>query len=205
MEVSRDFILRITRECGFISERLEKTTVTLNRIMKRMEELDQEGKLTIPYLKKRTAKGLSEINDRQYEMKRSDYLYPEYEQFMKPVDKLCWSDYFLSTKKFKLMAADFNDFLDRYKYFVPKNSEEIENLVRNELRKKGFVVDSDFEGDYDTWVGVYARPKDKPTYLDPSTAEEARLQDKYRIDGFQQDFAEWFEWEIKNGEIILNI
>lgn len=202
MEVSREFILRITRECGFTSEKIEKTIAFLNRIMKRIEELDREGNLTIPYLKKRIAMGMSEIRDRQHEMKRSDYLYPEYEKFMKPVDKLCWSDYFLSTKKFNLAVADFNDFLDRYKYFVPKNREKIENLVINELRKKGFVVDSYFEGDYDTWIGVYARPKDKPTYLDPSTAEEARLQDKYRVDGFKQDFSEWFEWKIKNGELI---
>ncbi|MDY5174587.1 Phi-29-like late activator [Enterococcus faecium] len=202
MEVSREFILRITRQCGFVSEKLEKTTATLNRIMKQIEELDKEGNLTIPYLKKRTATGASEISDRQYEVKRSDYLYPIYENFMEPIDKLCWSDYFLSIKKFNLTVADFNDFIDRYKYFVPKNREQIENLVRNELRKKGFIVDSYFEGDYDTWIGVYARPKDKPTYLDPATAEEARLQDKYRVDGFKQDFSEWFEWKIKNGEII---
>ncbi|WP_195958031.1 Phi-29-like late activator [Enterococcus gallinarum] len=202
MEVSREFILRITRECGFISEKLEKTIITLSRIMRQIKELDQEGKLTIPYLKKRTEKGLSEISDREHEMKKTDYLYPSYEEFMKPIDKECWSDYFLDVKKFRLMVADFNDFLDKYKDFVPRNKEEIEALVRSELHKKGFVVDSYFEGDYDTWIGVYARPKDKPTYLDPSTAEEARLQDKYRVDGFKKDFSEWFEWEIKNGELI---
>ncbi|MFB8704208.1 hypothetical protein ACFC7K_01000 [Enterococcus hirae] len=80
--------------------------------MKQIEELDKEGNLTIPYLKKRTATGASEISDRQHEMKRSDYLYPEYEEFMKPVDKLSWSDYFLSIKKFNLTVADFNDFID---------------------------------------------------------------------------------------------
>ncbi|MCU7721547.1 hypothetical protein ODV99_08120 [Enterococcus faecium] len=51
MDVSREFILRITRQCGFVSEKLEKTTATLNRIMKQIEELDKEGNLTIPYLK----------------------------------------------------------------------------------------------------------------------------------------------------------
>ncbi|MCU7721546.1 hypothetical protein ODV99_08115 [Enterococcus faecium] len=59
---------------------------------------------------------------------------------MKPVDKLSWSDYFLSIKKFNLTVADFNDFIDRYKYFVPKNKEKIENLVRNELRKKVLLL-----------------------------------------------------------------
>lgn len=201
MEVSREFILRITRECGFISEKLDKTTATLNRIMKQVEELDNEGKLTIPYLKKRTAIGTSEIGIRQYEMKRSDYLYPEYEKFMKPVDKLCWSDYFLAIKKFNLTVAEFTDFLDRYKNFVPNNASELQRKVRDILTKKGFIIDGYFEGDYVTWIGVYARPKDKPTYLDPSNAEEARLQEKYSVGGFKQDFSEWFEWEIIDGKL----
>ena len=67
--------------------------------------------------------------------------------------------------------------------------------------EKGYLVDSYFEGDYETWVGVYARPENKPTYLDPTTSEDAYLQNRYRVDGFKQDFAEWFEWEIENGEV----
>lgn len=202
MEVSREFILRITRECGFISEKLDKTTATLNRIMKQVEELDNEEKLTIPYLKKRTATGASEISDRQFEMKRSDYLYPMYEKYMKPVDKLCWSDYFLAIKKFNLTVADFTDFLNRYKNFVPNNASELQRKVRDILTKKRFIIDGYFEGDYVTWIGVYARPKDKPTYLDPSNAEEARLQEKYSVGGFKQDFSEWFEWEIQKGKLL---
>lgn len=202
MEVSREFILRITRECGFISEKLDKTTATLNRIMKQIEELDNEGELTIPYLKKRTATGASEITIRQYEMKRSDYLYPLNEKYMKLSDKTCWSDYFLAVRKFKLTVAEFTDFLDRYKNFVPNNTSELQQKVRDILTKKDFIIDGAFEGDYATWIGVYARPKDKPTYLDPSNEEEARLQEKYSVDGFKQDFSEWFEWGIKDKELI---
>ena len=77
----------------------------------------------------------------------------------------------------------------------------IKNQVREILRKKGYLVDSYFEGDYETWLGVYARPENKPTYLDPTTSEDAYLQNRYRVDGFKQDFAEWFEWEIENGEV----
>ncbi|WP_249540745.1 hypothetical protein, partial [Escherichia coli] len=72
------------------------------------------------------------------------------------------------------------------------------NQVREILKKKGYIVDSYFESDYVTWVGVYARPENKPTYLDPATSEDAYLQNKYRVDDFKQDFAEWFEWEIAN-------
>lgn len=43
--------------------------------------------------------------------------------------------------------------------------------------------------------------ENKPTYLDPTTSEDAYLQNRYRVDGFKQDFAEWFEWEIENGEV----
>ncbi|OJG49244.1 Uncharacterised protein [Enterococcus gallinarum] len=77
----------------------------------------------------------------------------------------------------------------------------IKNQVREILRKKSYLVDSYFEGDYETWVGVYARPENKPTYLDPTTSEDGYLQNRYRVDGFKQDFAEWFEWEIENGEV----
>ncbi|MEX1447942.1 Phi-29-like late activator, partial [Enterococcus sp. C76] len=68
--------------------------------------------------------------------------------------------------------------------------------------KKGYVIDGYFEGDYDTWIGVYARPEDKPTYLDPIDFEGALLQEKYSVDGFKQDFAKWFEWQIKNGRLV---
>lgn len=33
------------------------------------------------------------------------------------------------------------------------------------------------------------------------SSEDAYLQNRYRVDGFKQDFAEWFEWEIENGEV----
>ncbi|MGM0207211.1 hypothetical protein IGI96_001722 [Enterococcus sp. DIV0421] len=83
----------------------------------------------------------------------------------------------------------------------PDVRKELEAQVREILRKQGYLVDSYFEGDYKTWIGVYARPEDKPTYLDPATSEAAFLQNKYRIDGFKQDFAEWFEWPIEDGVV----
>ena len=49
---------------------------------------------------------------------------------------------------------------------------------------------------------MYARPSDKPTYLDAITEKEAELQNKYRDEnGFKRDFAEWFEWRIENGQL----
>lgn len=41
----------------------------------------------------------------------------------------------------------------------------------------GYIVYSYFEDDYAPWIGVHARPKDKPAYLDPRDAEGAALQE----------------------------
>ncbi|MFS7398075.1 hypothetical protein [Carnobacterium maltaromaticum] len=80
--------------------------------------------------------------------------------------------------------------------------EVVKQKVREFLREKGYLIDSSFEGDFTTWVGVYARPRNRPTYLDPSDSEEAAFQDKFSINGFNQDFSEWFEWKIKGNELV---
>ena len=67
----------------------------------------------------------------------------------------------------------------------------------------GYIVDSYFEYDYSPWIGVHAIPKDKPAYLDPRDAEGAASQEKHNVNAFNQDFGEWFEWEIKENEIIV--
>ncbi|MHC5216833.1 hypothetical protein ACYSNR_09200 [Enterococcus sp. LJL128] len=79
--------------------------------------------------------------------------------------------------------------------------ERLKEEARQLLDKKGFIVDGMFEGDFIQWVGAYARPKDKPTYLDPADEAEAMLQDKYSVNGFKQDFSEWFEWKVVNGQL----
>ena len=80
----------------------------------------------------------------------------------------------------------------------------IKAQVREELTKKGFLIDSSFEyGDNNEWVGVNAGPQDKPTALDPYDEEEEKEQEKYAINGMKQDFVEWFEWDIKNNNLVL--
>ena len=85
--------------------------------------------------------------------------------------------------------------------FGTQEQKYLKAQVREELKEQGFIIDSSFEGDFKTWIGVYARPKDKPTYLDPQNDKEAEEQEQYSINGFKQDFSEWFEWEIKNLKI----
>ena len=85
---------------------------------------------------------------------------------------------------------------------IEDNVETIKNNVRAFLTKQGFIIDGAFEGDFETWVGVYARPKDKPTYLDPRDEVEAALQDKYSINGYKQDFSQWFEGKLDGTNLI---
>ncbi|MCC4312135.1 hypothetical protein [Carnobacterium maltaromaticum] len=82
------------------------------------------------------------------------------------------------------------------------NIEVLKEKVREFLREKGYLIDSSFEGDFIKWVGVYARPRNRPTYLDASNFEEATEQEKYSENGFKQDFSEWFEWKIKGNELV---
>lgn len=97
----------------------------------------------------------------------------------------------------KLQLEDFTE----NEFFGTQEQQYLKAQVREELKEQGFIIDSSFEGDFKTWIGVYARPKDKPTYLDPQNDKEAEEQEQYSINGFKQDFSEWFEWEIKNLKI----
>lgn len=94
----------------------------------------------------------------------------------------------------KLQLEDFTE----NGFYGTQEQQYLKAQVREELKEQGFIIDSSFEGDFKTWIGVYARPKDKPTYLDPQNDKEAEEQEQYSINGFKQDFSEWFEWEIKN-------
>ena len=96
----------------------------------------------------------------------------------------------------KLQLEDFTE-----NWFGTQEQQYLKAQVREELKEQGFVIDGSFEGDFKTWIGVYARPQDKPTYLDPTNGKEAEEQEKYSINGFKQDFSEWFEWKIENLKI----
>jgi len=98
----------------------------------------------------------------------------------------------------KLQLEDFkNDW-----FYGTQEQQYLKAQVREELKEQGFVIDGSFEGDFSTWIGVYARPKDKPTYLDPQDDKELKEQEKYSINRLKQDFSEWFEWGIENLKIV---
>lgn len=64
---------------------------------------------------------------------------------------------------------------------------EMERLAWLDLKSKGFVIDSRWEGDGRTWIGCYAMPKDKPPFW-------ADVWDENSIQKDGNDYAQWFEW-----------
>lgn len=196
-------IERITRESFRMKETLEKVIIRLLNTMNKVKELDESKELTLPYLKKIIEKRASEIDECNRGIRQISSLTFLGNQEENWQDTIVWSDYMRLRKKFHLVVEDFRNFVEQYKNFTPPNSEDLKQKAITILSKMGYIVDSYFEGDYATWIGVYARPKDKPTYLDPRDAEEAALQEKHSVNGFKQDFSEWFEWEIKDNEIVV--
>jgi len=80
--------------------------------------------------------------------------------------------------------------------------EQLKEQARKELQQKGLIIEGSFERDFETYIGCYARPIYKPTALDPINEQEALEQEKHVINGFPQDFTEWYEWEIENKKLI---
>jgi hypothetical protein len=199
----RNFIGRITRESFMTKEKLEKVITRILNTMNKIKALDESQELTIPYMQKVIKKRGAEIDECNKEIKRMSSLTFLGKKEADWQNTIVWSDYINLRKKFKVVVEDFQIFLEQYKYYTPANSEGLKQKVISRLNKMGYLVDSPFEGDYATWIGVYARPKDKPSYLDPRNAEEAALQERYSLNGFKQDFSEWFEWKIKDDEIII--
>lgn len=200
------FIERMTKECCVTKENLEKVTKRMLKVKNEIKALDESQELNIPYLKKVVEKGGAEIDRCNEDIKRISSLSFLGEQVDDWRDTIVWFEYLQIKDKFQVVLDDFQNFLKQYRNFVPKNSEALNQKVIKYLDKKGYIVDSSFEGDYATWIGVYARPKDKPTYLDPANEKDAELQARYQRNGFKQDFAEWFDFKIdKKGEITEDI
>jgi len=64
---------------------------------------------------------------------------------------------------------------------------EMERLAWLDLKSKGFVIDSRWEGDGRTWIGCYAMPEGKPPFW-------ADVWDENSIQKDDNDYAQWFEW-----------
>ena len=199
--MSREFIERNTKVAISITEKMKKGKNDLQKTKEKIVQLDEQGELTIPFFKI-TFEKLSESNEELLkEISRYSYTYVAHEAEMTAKEKAVWEEFFSIKKLYDKELSEFASFKEKYKYFEPKNSEELKKQACFLLEKKGYIVDSPFEGDFERWIGVYARPKDKPTYLDPTDGEEAGLQELYSVDGFKQDFAEWFEFEVVEGKL----
>ncbi|EGO8289787.1 MULTISPECIES: Phi-29-like late activator [Enterococcus] len=199
--MGRECIKQNTKVAITITGKMKQTRNDIQKTKEKIIQLDKQGELIIPYLKTVFEKLLESNEELLKEISRYSYAYVAYEELMTVKEKAIWEEFFSVKKIYDKELSEFSSFKEKYKYFEPKNSEELKQQARVLLEKKGYIVDSPFEGDFERWIGVYARPKDKPTYLDPTDGEEGGLQEVYSVDGFKQDFAEWFEGEIVEGKV----
>ncbi|EGO6522737.1 MULTISPECIES: hypothetical protein [Enterococcus] len=199
--MGRECIKQNTKVAITITGKMKQTRNDIQKTKEKIIQLDKQGELIIPYLKIVFEKLLESNEELLKEISRYSYTYVAYEELMTVKEKAIWEEFFSVKKIYDKELSEFSSFKEKYKYFEPKNSEELKQQARVLLEKKGYIVDSPFEGDFERWIGVYARPKDKPTYLDPTDGEEVGLQEVYSVDGFKQDFAEWFEGEIVEGKV----
>ncbi|KAJ83801.1 hypothetical protein [Enterococcus faecalis] len=199
--MNREFVERNTKIANSIIGKMKKSRNDLQKTKEKIVQLDEQGELTIPFLKTAFERLLEYNEELLKEISRYSYTYAAYKEVMTVKEKAVWEEFFSVKKLYDKELSEFINFKEKYKYFEPKNSEELKKQARVLLEKKGYIVDSPFEGDFERWIGVYARLKDKPTYLDPTDGEEAGLQELYSVDGFKQDFAEWFEFEVVEGKI----
>ena len=199
--MGRECIKQNTKVAITITGKMKQTRNDIQKTKEKIIQLDKQGELIIPYLKTVFEKLLESNEELLKEISRYSYTYVAYEELMTVKEKAIWEEFFSVKKIYDKELSEFSSFKEKYKYFEPKNSEELKQQARVLLEKKGYIVDSPFEGDFERWIGVYARPKDKPTYLDPTDGEEVGLQEVYSVDGFKQDFAEWFEGDIVEGKV----
>lgn len=199
--MGRECIKQNTKVAITITGKMKQTRNDIQKTKEKIIQLDKQGELIIPYLKTVFEKLLESNEELLKEISRYSYTYVAYEELMTVKEKAIWEEFFSVKKIYDKELSEFSSFKEKYKYFEPKNSEELKQQARVLLEKKGDIVDSPFESDFERWIGVYARPKDKPTYLDPTDGEEVGLQEVYSVDGFKQDFAEWFEGEIVEGKV----
>lgn len=199
--MGRECIKQNTKVAITITGKMKQTRNDIQKTKEKIIQLDKQGELIIPYLKTVFEKLLESNEELLKEISRYSYTYVAYEELMTVKEKAIWEEFFSVKKIYDKELSEFSSFKEKYKYFEPKNSEELKQQARVLLEKKGYIVDSPFEGDFERWIGVYARPKDKPTYLDPTDGEEVGLQEVYSVDGFKQDFAEWFEGKIVEGKV----
>lgn len=92
-------------------------------------QLDKQGELIIPYLKTVFEKLLESNEELLKEISRYSYAYVAYEELMTVKEKAIWEEFF-SVKKYDKELSEFSSFKEKYKYFEPKNSEELKQQAQ---------------------------------------------------------------------------
>lgn len=202
--MEQEVIDRIVQTISDFAGELEKEKTRIHEAVNSISLMDEDHTLSIPFLKqtiKQRSDRIFRLNEISKKHEITCQVYLEQGLFTNS-QKAKVEHYIYVSNNYKKVTESFFEFVKKYEYYTSKNAEEIKKQVRSILNKRNFVIDGCFEGDFVNWVGVYARPSDKPTYLDAITEKEAELQNKYRDEnGFKRDFAEWFEWRIENGQL----
>ena len=184
-------------------EKIIHVMSSIHKLQLSVKELEDSNELTVYYVKRECTKLEERVKELRPSISRCVFMYREYvEEFeTKLRDRIVTEKFFRIKRFYGKEVLAFKEFQEKYQNYIPKDIIDIKKQVRQKLEEVGYEIDGAFEGDFTSWVGVYARPKDKPTYLDPANAEEVVLQEKYSVNGFKQDFSEWFEFEIKDNVV----
>lgn len=138
--MSREIIERNTKVAIAITEKMKKGRKILKKAKEKIIQLDKQGELTIPFLKT-TFEKLSESNEELLkEISRYDYTYVVHEAEMTVKEKAIWEEFFSIKKLYDKELSEFASFKEKYKYFEPKNSEELKKQARLLLKKKGILL-----------------------------------------------------------------
>lgn len=134
--MSREVIERNTKVAIAITEKMKKGRNDLKKAKEKIIQLDKQGELTIPFLKT-TFEKLSESNEELLkEISRYDYTYVVHEAEMTVKEKAIWEEFFNIKKFYDKELSEFASFKEKYKYFEPKNSEELKKTSSIAVRKE---------------------------------------------------------------------
>ena len=147
--MGRECIKQNTKVAITITGKMKQTRNDIQKTKEKIIQLDKQGELIIPYLKTVFEKLLESNEELLKEISRYSYTYVAYEELMTVKEKAIWEEFFSVKKIYDKELSEFSSFKEKYKYFEPKNSEELKQQARVLLEKKGYIVDSPFEGDFE--------------------------------------------------------
>lgn len=123
--VTREVIRQVTKRCVIEYEELVITIDLLKSTRKNIQELAENGQLTIPKIETVCKKCWDEIEKRNKEYQRLRILHEVYEAEGIMTDRARWYKYLEKKKEYYRISIDFQEFIERFKDYVPEKSTEL--------------------------------------------------------------------------------